>query len=177
MQTSNFHSISVSIEWHLHQLVLCVRRQDGLQCKLSDHSCQRVSSPSISDFRTDPTRNARSQWKKTPTRPRSVRSSHSSAIAVENASRRRRYAMVSDNVPTAKTKRSATSESRGDVRPTRSRAARVNACPSTSSATQSFRAAMEVTSRRISADPRFRSSTPSKDPRASRRRAATATVR
>lgn len=122
-------------------------------------------------------KNARSRWRKTPMRQRSVHSSHSSAIGVENASRRRRCAMANDSVPMAKTKRNATSESREDVRPIPSHADRVNACLSTNSATQSFHVAMEVTSRRISADPRFKSSTPSKDPRALLQHVATATVR
>jgi hypothetical protein len=107
---------------------------------------------------------------KTVTRQLSVRLKPSSVTEAENASRKRRSAMERFSVPTAKTRRTATSVSRGDVQPTRSHADLASVCRSMSSATQSFRAEMAQMSRHISADPTLSSQIHSKDPRALRRR-------
>lgn len=122
-------------------------------------------------------KNAYFQCLKTRMRQRNVHSRHSSASGVENASRRQRFAMEKSNVPMEKTRKVATSASRGDVRQTHSLVAPANAYRSTSSATQSFRVATAAMSRRTYADQASWSQTHSKDHRASLPHAATDTVR
>lgn len=128
------------------------------------------------NFRTDPTKNVHSPSAKTAA-TRLVLNNHLNADEVENASQKLHSAMERRNVLTEKTKRIAISESHDVVQPTHSHVDRASVCQSTSSATQLSRVAMAAMNRRTYADRRLWSATRSKDFRALRQHAATATVR